>query len=106
MLSHRDNPGRDGKGRDLVWGSLGSLAYKNEREFALFLSVSLGSTPSSSSSFVANLLGNNIPYCYFICYPMGTIRDGTGRDGTGFGVHLVHYITRMKGSLLDFRQFL
>ena len=30
MLPHGDNPGRDGKGRDGVLGSLGSLDYKNE----------------------------------------------------------------------------
>ena len=34
MLPPGDNPGRDGEGRDGVWGSLGSLDYKNEREFA------------------------------------------------------------------------
>ena len=36
----------------------------------------------SSSRVVANLLENNILYCYFSGYLMGTIRDGTG-----FGVH-------------------
>ena len=90
LLPHGDNPGRDEEGRDRVWGSLGSLDYKNEREFAELSSVPLGSTPSSSSSVVANLLGNNIPCCYFRCYLIGTIRDGTGRDGTGYGVHWVH----------------
>ena len=34
MLPPEDNPGRDGEGRDRVWGSLCSSDYKNEREFA------------------------------------------------------------------------
>ena len=46
----------------------------------------------SSSRVVANLLENNILYCYFSGYLMGTIRDGMGGGGggTGFGVRCVH----------------
>ena len=84
-----DGTGREKKGWDGVRGSLSSLDYKDEGSL-LNSWVSLGSTPSYSSSVVANLLGNIIPCCYLRCYLLGTIRDGTWREGAGFGVRWVH----------------